>query len=298
MRHGDTIGIVAPASPYPSKEIFDKGISYLESRGYRVKPGRSVHLKRGYLAGGDSDRLNDLHTMFSDPEVRAIIAVRGGYGCGRLVRYIDYGLIRENPKIFVGYSDLTALQLAIFSQTRMITYGGPMVSADLGKGVDNDTESHFWDTLCGLSPHRILQFDEPPSQLYNVASFEGTLLGGNLALITSMIGTPYLPDWNDAVLALEEIGEAPYRIDRMLNQLRLSGILTSVRAVLLGQFTDCIQANGNPTLSLEEVFEDHLGDLGIPVLSGISFGHEKTKLTMPWGGRVLYKVEENVIHIR
>jgi muramoyltetrapeptide carboxypeptidase len=295
LHSGDCIGIVSPASPYPNEEILKKGVAYFEGRGFRIKTGESIHHKRGYLAGPDNERIFDLHAMFADPDVRAIIAVRGGYGCGRLLPLVDYDHIRRNPKIFIGYSDLTALQMAIFSRAGLVTYSGPMVAADFGKDIDTETESSFWNAMLGGIYGKPLQFESPLKPLFNPVSFDGVLLGGNLSVLCSITGTPYLPDFTGSVLALEEIDEAPYRIDRMLNHLRLAGILEKVKGIVLGQFTDCVQTNDGPTLSLEEVFEDHLGDLGIPVIAGLPFGHEKKKVTLAWGRSISYDAGQNYI---
>jgi muramoyltetrapeptide carboxypeptidase len=298
LHPGDYIGIVSPASPYPVEEALYKGIAYIEQKGYRVKIGQSVHNKRGYLAGTDSERVADLHAMFADPEVKAIIAVRGGYGCGRLLTLLDFDFIRRNPKRLVGYSDLTALQMGIFKRSGLVTYSGPMVAADLGKDIDTETESIFWNVLTGNVDNIPLQFNESVTPRYHVKSFEGILLGGTLSIICSLAGTPYMPDFAGSVLVIEEIGEAPYRIDRMLNQLKLTGMLEKVNGLLLGQFTDCIPTTDGPTLSLDEVFDDHLRDLGIPVISGFGFGHEKRKVTLAWGKSTSYDADKNRITMR
>ncbi len=295
---GGTIGVVAPASPPITDEALQNGITYLEKQGFQVRIGDAVGSKRGYLAGIDKDRVRDLHIMFTDSEVDAIIAVRGGYGCARFLHLIDYELIKRNPKIFVGYSDVTALHCAIYKRTGLITFAGPMVAADFGGEIDSQTESYFWSLIMEPEPGVRLSFEDMPGvRSGSQRSFTGHLLGGNVSVLCSLIGSPYLPDFNGAILALEEIGEAPYRIDRMLNQLKLHGVFQKVSGILLGQFTDCVQNNDRPTLTLDEVFCDYFSALEYSVLNNIPFGHEKQKITLPMGVYVRYEPDENILTI-
>jgi muramoyltetrapeptide carboxypeptidase len=295
---GGTIGIVTPASPPISDELLEKGISYLEKLGFRVKLGEFVRAKRGYLAGNDADRVYDLHAMFSDPEVDAIFAVRGGYGCGRFLHLIDYELIKRNAKIFVGYSDITALHCALYHRTGLITFTGPMVAADFGSGIDPQTDSYFWSLIMDGATGLRATFNDSIDGFFNVKrGFTGHVLGGNLSVLCSLIGSAYIPDFNGCVLALEEIGEAPYRIDRMLNQLKMSGVFDRLSGVLLGQFTDCIQEDDKPTLTLDEVFTDYFSSVGYCVLKNIPFGHEKRKITLPMGGFIRYDPDEKSLTI-
>jgi muramoyltetrapeptide carboxypeptidase len=295
---GGTIGVVAPASPPISDELLNNGITYLEKQGFRVRIGDAVRSKRGYLAGSDKERVRDINTMFADPEVDAIIAVRGGYGCARFLHLLDYELIKRNPKIFVGYSDITALHCAIYNRTGLITFAGPMIAADFGSDIDSQTEAYFWSLIMEPKPGVRLSFGDLTALKFGTkCTFTGPLLGGNVAVLCSLIGSAYLPGFNGAVLALEEIGEAPYRIDRMLNQLKMYGVFEKLSGILLGQFTDCRQDNDRPTLTLEEVFGDYFIALTYPVLNAIPFGHEKQKLTLPMGAYIRYEPEENILTI-
>jgi muramoyltetrapeptide carboxypeptidase len=298
LQSGATIGIIAPASPPLTDESLQKGVTYLEKQGFRVLLGESIGARRGYLAGADQDRVNDLHRMFSDPHVDAILAVRGGYGSSRLLPLVDYELIKRNPKIFVGYSDITALHCAIYRRTQMVTFAGPMLAADFGGAVDPDAESFFWPLLMGDSPlHRILCDNADIESMSIDRDFTGPLLGGNLSIICSLLGTPFLPDCTGAVLALEEIGEAPYRIDRMLNQLKLSGIFDQLSGLLVGQFTNCVQKNEQPSLTLDEIFHDYFAALSVPAVRNIPFGHEKQKVTLPLGTFVRYEPSARTVTI-
>jgi len=295
---GGTIGVVAPASPPISDELLNNGITYLEKQGFRVRIGDAVRSKRGYLAGNDDERVRDINKMFADPEIDAIIAVRGGYGCARFLHLLDYELIRRNPKIFVGYSDITALHCAIYNRTGLITFAGPMVAADFGSGIDSQTEEYFWSLIMEPKPNVPLFFNDPPGlRTDGHPGFTGHLLGGNVAVLCSLIGSAYLPDFNGAILGLEEIGEAPYRIDRMLNQLKMHGVFEKLSGILLGQFSDCKQDNDRPTLTLDEVFDDYLSDLAYPVLDAVPFGHEKQKITLPMGAYIRYIPDQNLLTI-
>lgn len=289
LKRGDVIGVIAPASaPNPTDKI-DRGVRYLESLGYRVELGAHVRDVRGYLAGGDADRADDFNTMVRDPRVRAIFAVRGGYGTPRILDLIDYTALRRNPKIIVGYSDLTALQLAIFKRTGLITFSGPMVAVEMQDSIDPFTEDIFWRTL--TSARAIGALPVPGDAPLRIrfpgthrAGVSGLLLGGNLSLLTSIAGSRFLPSFAGSLLLLEEVEEEPYRIDRMLAQLRHTSILTRTNGVVLGAFTDCTPHNpSNPTLTLNEIFSDYLESLGKPVVENLAYGHIPRKLTLPIG---------------
>ena len=251
LRQGDLIGLISPASPIADTSRIDRAVRYLESLGYRVRLGHHVTASYGYLAGTDRDRAADLHTMFADRSVRAIFSIRGGYGTPRLLESLDYRLIRNNPKIFVGYSDITALELAIWRKTGLVTFHGPMAGVDLAGAPDPFTEEMFWGMLCSKKKRGAIALPNGPLHSLRAGKASGRLLGGNLALVVSMLGTPYQPDFRETILFLEDITEEPYRIDRMLTQLRNAGILRRSAAILTGHFTDCLpQDTTKPSLSL------------------------------------------------
>jgi muramoyltetrapeptide carboxypeptidase len=297
LRRGDTIGVIAPASPPATPESVENGIRYLEREGFRIRLGDAIEEKHGYLAGPDADRVKDIHRMFADPEVHAIISIRGGYGCGRLLPMIDFDLIRRNPKILIGYSDLTALQLALFKRTGLITFAGPMLAADFGNEIDTESADHFWSMLMEAQPEIKLSFGEKIHPFNNDRAFSGPLLGGNLSLLCSLIGSDFLPGFNGAVLAMEEIGEPPYRIDRMLNQLKLHGMLDTLSGILLGQFSDCEPKDDRPSLTLLDVFGDYLNPVAYPVIGSMPFGHEKKKVTLPLGALVRYEPADRSVKV-
>ncbi|MCB0752649.1 MAG: LD-carboxypeptidase, partial [Ignavibacteriae bacterium] len=225
LNKNDVIGIVSPASSPDHYEAIENGVKYLEGIGYRVKIGKNVGKKHGYLAGSDEERLDDLHKMFVDKEVKAIFSIRGGYGSGRLLDRLDFSLIKKNPKIFVGYSDITALQIAIFNKTGLVTFAGPMVATDFSGEVNKFAEENFWKVL--NSSKKIGKIYNPQKEKFymlNSGRGEGKIIGGNLALVSSLMGTPFLPKFKDSILLLEDIGEEPYRVDRLLNQLKLANV--------------------------------------------------------------------------
>lgn len=280
LRRGDIIGICAPASPAPSDEFIQKGVRYIEQLGYRVELGKSIFRRRGYLAGSDVERAADVNALFADRKISAIIATRGGFGSQRILPLLDYGLIRKHPKIFVGYSDLTALQMALLRRCALVSFSGPMVAAGLSRNISGKAEELFWRTLTSTKPIGNIQSG---LRLLRSGSVKGMLIGGNLSLMAVLFGTPYMPSLAGAVLLLEEIGEKPYRVDRMLHQFRLSGTLKGLRGAVLGAFTDCKPEKGKPSLSLSQVFADVFHPYRYPVAAGLRHGHIPNSLTLPIG---------------
>lgn len=282
LRKGDTIGVVGPASPM-IEERLHKGIAHLKSRGFRVKLGSSVGKVHGYLAGSDAERAEDLNRMFRDPEVQAVFCTRGGYGTPRILDLVDYDAIQKHPKIFVGYSDITALHLAIYRKTGLVTFSGPMVAVEFGKGVETFTEQHFWQLLAEEHAFFELTGLANPLRALRPGKAGGKLLGGCLSLISSLVGTPFCPDFSGAVLFIEDVGEQPYQIDRQLTQLRHAGVLHRISGLLAGTFEDCEPKDDSPSLTLEQVLLDATEGLNIPVLTGLPYGHIDVKYTMPVG---------------
>ncbi len=285
LRNGDTIGIISPASSPDDLSRINKGVNYFERLGYQVEVGKNVGKYSGYLAGTDEERLEDLHDMFSDKEIKAIICVRGGYGSPRLLDKIDYQLIKKNPKIFVGYSDITALQLAFFKNANLVTFAGPMVAVDFHSEINRYTEEIFWRTITSTKKIDKVILPEGETLLpMKKGKAEGEIIGGNLSLILSLLGSPYFPKLKDKILFFEDVDEAPYKVDRMLNQLTITGIMKKISGVLLGEFTDCVEKDAEKkTLTLDEVFEKYLGELRIPVIKNFPHGHRKANYTIPFG---------------
>lgn len=274
------IGVIAPAGPAPGRAA--EVSTLLMSRGYQPVVFPGTEQDTGYLAGADAVRLQDLHDAFSDRRIDAIICLRGGYGSARLLDRIDFGMIRANPKPLVGYSDITALHLAIARHAGLITFHGPMLSSDLLVPKMDPTDASLFDMLSG----RI----GAGSWLPHPAGFplvtlcpgqaSGRLTGGNLAMIGSTLGTPYEIDTRDSILLIEDVGEPLYKIDRLLTQLRLAGKYRQLRGVLVGDF-DALSLQELSPLLLQE-----FGPLGIPVLAGWRSGHADPNLTLPHGARM------------
>lgn len=297
LRKGDVIGIIAPASPPSDQAKVERGARYFERLGYRVEMGASVSRTRGYLAGNDSQRVDDLHTMFSDRRVKAIICVRGGYGTPRLLPLINYKLIKRNPKILMGFSDITALQLALWKKCRLVTFHGPMLAVDFANGIDPYTEESFWQMVTSTHKCGKIQLPVKPITLKE-GKASGILLGGNLSLINSLLGTPYQPDFRNSMLFIEEVGEEPYRIDRMMVQLSNASILQKARGILTGQFTDCVPKDpSKPGISIKDILLDVAPSIGKPVITNLPFGHTNQKLTLPQGIRASVNTSKGELRI-
>lgn len=302
LNPGDTVGIVSPAgSVYGEKlEYFENGLRYLKERGYHVKIGRYVRDSFGYLAGTDQERLDDLMSMFVDPDVKAVFVSRGGFGSARLLDKIDFDVIKNNPKILMGYSDITALNLPLLQKCGLVTFAGPMVSPEFGNEIDPFTERLCWKVLENSSEltFNTLEFGVEKNVLQK-GIVQGRLIGGTLSIICSLLGTRYLPSFQNAVLVLEDIGEAEYKIDRYLYQLKLAGIFNQINGLVLGNFTNCETDPDSavPTRALEAVFNDYISELNIPVLWNFPFGHEKKKFTLPIGVNAELNCEQGVLRL-
>ncbi|MDV3428024.1 MAG: LD-carboxypeptidase, partial [Bacillota bacterium] len=273
LKTGCTIGIISPASPLEKDEI-EKGISFLKDLGYNVLEGDHIYDKYGYLAGRDIDRASDFNNMFKNKDVDMILCIRGGYGVNRILPFIDFGLIKKNPKIFVGFSDITSLLNVIYEKTGLITFHGPMLNSDF----DSVSLSSFRESLvCGTKPYVINNVDNSFGEGLKIKSnpgeTKGRLLGGNLALIVSLMGTPYDIDFKDNIIFMEDVGEEPYRIDRMLTSLELSGKLLDAAGFVIGQFTNCSLPHYEKSLTLEQVIEDKILSLNKPTIVNFQSGH-------------------------
>jgi len=297
LKRGDLLGIVCPAGPVHDLSRLENGVRYLEGLGYRTKVGRNAARSLGYLAGTDGERADDLHAMFADRNVRGIFCARGGYGTPRLLPRINFRLIAKNPKILLGYSDITALALAIWRKCRLVTYHGPMLAVDLAADVNPVAEESLWNMLTSPARHATLaRAEESPARVRQSGSATGRLLGGNLSLLVSLIGTPYLPDFRRGLLFLEEIDEAPYRVDRMLTHLGNAGILSGISGVAAGQFTRCEPGDpAVPSLTLQQIMAGTAEAVGKPFLTGFPIGHEKQMVTVPVGIRARMNADEGVI---
>lgn len=285
LRRGEVIGLVAPAGALWKPERVEACVRYLEGHGYRVEVGAHALGNDGAFAGTDDQRLADLNGMLRDPRIRAVMALRGGYGTPRLLDRIDYAAVRRDPKIVVGYSDITALQMALWRKTGLVTFSGPLGAVEFAGQPDPVTEESFWRLVTSRSTRGRLSLPEDhPLQARQVGVGEGPLLGGCLSLVVTLLGTPFSPDYRGAVLALEDVHEQFHRLDRMMTQLRLAGVLGRLAGLVLGQFTQACAADpAHPFHDLEAVWGSVLKDLRCPVLAGFPYGHVPRKVTLPWG---------------
>lgn len=281
LKVGDRIALIAPGSSIPEEKI-EKAKENMLSLGLNPVEGRFIREKYGYIAGKDHQRISDIHWAFGDNTIDAIWCIRGGYGCTRLLPHLDYKLIQKNPKALIGYSDITALHMAIYKKTGLTTYHGPVASSDFTPFTKNNAEQILLDA--GDS-HRISHHTPEEIEVLSSGKAKGKLIGGNLSLISAMCGTDYLPSAKGKIVILEDIDEKPYRIDRMLVQLFQAWDLNKAKGILLGEFKDC-DSDSEKSLTLSETLSNHFKDCGVPVMYKIPLGHIDDQATFPIGVEV------------
>ncbi|WP_197527373.1 S66 peptidase family protein [Pirellulimonas nuda] len=293
LRPGDTIMFVAPAGELVEPRML-RAAERLRERGYKVRVPDDLFRQRGYLAGTDQQRAAELMQALTDPEVDAVFPGTGGYGTMRILNLLDWEKIRAHPKIVIGFSDITALHLALAAKCNWVSFHSPNPQWGLGtkEGWNKFSEDCFWHMLEGGSPQQTsppYEYAQPeslgPRECLSPGTAEGRLIGGNLTVLAALVGTPYEPVTRGRVLFLEDINEAPYRVDRMLCQLKLAGLLDRPAAVLLGQFKDCDAKDDDSSLSLPQVFQDYFADAPYPVVANFPAGHVALNATLPVGGR-------------
>ena len=287
LKPGDTVGLITTSTYVSDPDELAFARRFCEFFKLKVKVGRNVGQREGYLAGTARQRVEDLHAMFADPEVNGVFCVRGGYGSAQMLDKIDYDLIRRNPKVFLGYSDITALHTAIGRRVGLVTFHGPVSTSHLSVWSQQRLQRALFETaplglLTNPPDSNLLQ---PAHTMRTVrAGFaRGPVAGGNLTLLSTTLGTPFEVETSGRILLLEDIGEDIYRIDRMFTQLRLAGKLHSAAGIVIGECKDCPPAGHESAYSLGEVVDYLLADLGIPVLYGLSFGHTADQVTIPLG---------------
>ena len=292
LRTGDTVGIIAPSSCV-LKEDVEPGIGYLESCGFQVVLGHSLYSKHRYLAGTDQDRANDINRMFENPKIQALLCARGGYGSIRILDKINYGMIPYNPKILIGFSDSTALQLAMYAKAKLVSYSGLLLTKDItDENINSDTLGSLTNVIC----HNKFK----PAQNFTVIKpgiAKGPVIAGCLTIICSLLGTPFCPKMEDAILVIEDVNEEPYRIDRLLAQLRLSGTLSRIGGLVLGTFEDC--GNHQNDNHLLEIFEELQEVVQGPIISGFPYGHGTDRVILPIGikGKIIAKSNQGSFSI-
>lgn len=290
LQPGDTVGIVSPAGATFEQQDLDIVIDAV--RGLGLVPQVAPHAldRYGYLAGRDRDRAADINQYFADPAIAALLPIRGDWGSARILPYLDYATIARNPKIIVGFSDLTALLLGIYAQTGLVTFHGPngLTAWRSDQTVPFQRLLFAGDPLRFANPAIAADQDrlmavEGRIQTITPGQAQGPLIGGNLSVLSGIVGSPYMPDPQGCILFVEDVGEAPYRLDRMLTQLKLAGILERLSGFIFGQCPHCGPTDGYGALTLSEILRDHIQPLGIPAWTGAWIGHVEPLLTLPIG---------------
>lgn len=272
LHAGDTIGIAAPAGPFQS-DLFDRGVAVLRGMGFEVHIPEAIFQRDGFLAGPDKARAEVLNTLFRDPEVDAILCARGGYGSTRVLPYLDWEAIGRHPKAFVGFSDITVLHWVLHQRTGLVSFHGPMATTLASAG--EQSLEHLKRVLTTNAP---LDLAPSGTRVLQKGDAVGKVVGGNLTLLCHLVGTPYAPHFDGCILFVEDVAEAPYRIDRMLMQMSLAGCLQGISGLVLGQFEDC-----GALEDIYAVFLRTFGPLGIPIVAGFPIGHGRENTTLPLG---------------
>jgi muramoyltetrapeptide carboxypeptidase len=291
LSFGDTIGIVAPSSPPPDPAAIDRAAEALEKFGFKPKLAENIRARRGFLAGGDRERVGDLMQMFADKSVKGIMCLRGGYGAARLLNLLDYKIIRRHRKILSGFSDITSLHCAFARKVNMVSIHAPMWNGGLqSKDLPEFTRSSFFRTVmeAKASGSIVSGYDSKKISTVRCGVAEGRLIGGNLAVLCASIGTPFEPPFRGRILFIEDINEQPYRLDRMLTQLLNAGVLQQLAGVAVGVNRDCEDDGEDRVIdeyrqSSADVMAERLSSLGVPVVMGLPFGHVALNATIPVG---------------
>ncbi|NDY71583.1 LD-carboxypeptidase [Desulfobacter hydrogenophilus] len=275
LKPKDVIGVAAPSARFDT-QAFQEGVLCLESMGFEVHIPNGITSRYRYLAGTDQQRADVLNSLFADPGIKGIIAARGGFGAMRLLPLLDWDVIAGNPKLFMGFSDPTALISALVCKAGICALHGPNL-VSLGR-ADEKTLDSFAKTVAG----RFIHIDLPSDQVVAGGRATGRLLGGNLATLVHMIGTAYQPDFTGSILFIEDVGEPAYKIDRMLSQMKMAGVLEGLRGVVTGSFEYC-----NDEAYIPQIIQEVFCDANIPICMGIDVGHGAVNLSLPMGGRVI-----------
>ena len=291
LREGDLVGLIAPGG-HTSDAAIGSAVQHIEALGFRCRQGANLRAVHGNYAGSVAQRVADLHAMFADPEVRAIWCIRGGSGCISLLASLDYRLMRAQPKVLLGYSDITALHLAIHRHAGLVTFHGPVASSTPSDystahmlAVLMDPQPSYTIPMAMENARRAATEAQYAIRTVHAGRASGVLIGGNLSMVSALAGTPYAADFRDSILFLEEVNEAPYRIDRWLTQLDLAVGLDKAAALMIGICEQCGGADEDITLTLEQTLDIHLQPLAAPAVSGYSFGHIRHQFTLPVGVR-------------
>lgn len=303
LKPGDTVGLVSSGFRAPDDQSIHFAAERLQALGLKVKYGKFLFQHQISFSGSDKERAQDLNDMFADPQVKAIFEVRGGWGSNKILPLLDYKIIKKNPKIIIGFSDITSLLLAIQAKTGLVTFHGtmgiepwPKFTVDYMKRVLFSGEKTIFANPSNVDPQSDLIQTDNRIQTITGGTAKGKLLGGNMAVITSMLGSEYLPKWKGSILFLEDVGEDYYKIDRMMAQLQMSGVLNQISGFVFGQCMDCTSTTtmiGSVTLS--EILNHYIKPLGIPAWSGAMIGHMPQMFTLPEGAMVEINADKGTI---
>lgn len=282
LRQGARVALIAPAGPVPPEKL-DPAADTVKQLGLEPVIFESCRALHGYFAGSDDLRASDINCAFADKSMAGVLCMRGGYGTQRLMNRIDFNLIRQNPKVFCGYSDITALHIAINQQCRLVTYHTPMPVTELCAGADSYTMNGLKTALFTDSCHTLKNPDGVPMETLVAGCAHGTLTGGNLSLVSSSLGTCYEIDTRGKILFLEDVDEEPYRIDGMLNHLRAAGKFRDCAGIMLGYFTNCSAKEGEPSLTLAQIAKELIVPEQKPAVMGVACGHSLPTMSLPMG---------------
>jgi muramoyltetrapeptide carboxypeptidase len=295
LKAGDTVAISSPAGAVWDENQIEKFSDILKSFGFKVVIGKTLREKFGYFAGSDELRATEINELFANKNIKGIFCMKGGWGCARILDKLNYKIIKENPKVLIGFSDITALLLAITSKTGLVTFHGPVGNS----GWNEFTRSVFTSVLMTKKPFTFPENPIGEDKIYtiNPGKVSGELVGGNLTVLSSLIGSNYLPDWKNKILFLEEAKEEPYSIDRMLTQVKLSGVLDSISGFVFGKCAKCLAEEPLKAFTFHEVILQHIQPLKIPAYYGAMIGHIENKLTVPLGIKVTMDADKGILSL-
>jgi len=300
LLRGQTVGIISPSAASADRMEYTFAKEAMEAMGLKVKVGDNFKNRFGHLAGTDEERAADFNAMFADPEVKAIICLRGGSGAARILPLIDYEQVKANPKPLLGYSDITALHCALQSQTGLISFHGPNGSGSWNSFHANQFQQLFFDQKLLSFKNEVTKGDDLVAkgnriQTLTKGTAEGKILGGNLTVLTALSGTPYYPDFQDSILFIEDVGEDPYRIDRMMSTLKLNGTLGKIKGFVFGQCSDCKPGSGYGAFTVDQIMDQYIIPLNIPAYIGAMIGHISKQFIIPVGARVRLNADQGSI---
>lgn len=303
LKKGDTVGVIAPGSAVSSPDDYLRAEELAEYLGVKLKYAGNVKKGSGYKTRSIRERVDDIYEMFSDKSVKGVLCLRGGYGSTQLLDYIAFGIIKKNPKVFLGYSDITALHLAINKLTGLVTFHGPVMLSPFSELTANSLKKAIFTKkaigkIQNSSEKEGIRLKHPIRTIRG-GKGKGELIGGNLSLITALMGTKYELNSKGKILFIEDVGEAPYRIDRMLTQLKSAGKLQQAAGIVFGKCEDCTSGASASTwdLSLGEVLDNIFSDISVPVFYGLTFGHTKDQFTIPEGVKAELDADRGIINI-